>query len=107
MLASTREQALFTCRETRLPYVVVGVSSKTGTINRLEPMKERGEYQLTAPHLMSKERKDPANYTWVADIEEAVRLIQEEGYYARMVNVESNQAPDIIANDFIKVFRLP
>ena len=89
-----------------MKYVVVGVSSRTGTINRLEPMKDRGEYQLTAPHLTSKERKDPANYTWVADIEEAVRLIEEEKYYARMYNVENDQAPDIIANQFIKVFRL-
>jgi len=70
-------------------------------------MKERGEYQLTAPNLTSHERKREANYTWVADIEEVVRLIEDEGYYARMYNVENDQAADIIANQFIKVFRLP
>lgn len=90
-----------------LKYVVVGVSSRTGTIHRLEPIKGRGEYQLTAPDLTSDERKLEANYTWVSDIEEAVRLIEEEKYYARMYNVENDQAPDIIANKFIKVFRLP
>lgn len=90
-----------------MAYVIVGVSSTTGTIHRLTPMKERGEYQLTAPNLTAAERKLEANYTWVADIEDAVRLIEKEGYYARMYNVENNQAPDIIANKFIKVFRLP
>lgn len=89
-----------------MAYAVVGVSSKTGTIHRLEPMKERGEYQLTAPHLTADERKREANYTWVADIEDAVRLIEQEGYYARMYNVENEQAPDIISNDYIKVFRI-
>lgn len=90
-----------------LAYVIVGVSSKTGTVHRLKPMKERGEYQLTAPNLTADQRKREANYTWVADIEEVVRLIEEEGYYARMYNVENDQAPDIIANEFIKVFRIP
>ena len=89
-----------------MAYVVVGVSSKTGTIHRLEPMKGRGEYQLTAPNLTADERKRAANYTWVSDIEDAVRLIEEEGYYARMYNVENEQAPDIISSEFIKVFRI-
>lgn len=88
-------------------YVIVGVSSKTGTIHRLERMKERGEYQLTAPNLTAEQRKRSINYTWVADIEEVVRLIEDEGYYARMANLENRQAPDIIANEFIRVFRLP
>ncbi|WIY23772.1 hypothetical protein [Parasedimentitalea psychrophila] len=88
-------------------YVIIGISSKNGTIHRLTPMKERGEYQLTAPHLTADERKREVNYTWVADIEDAVRLIETEGYYARMYNVENTQAPDIISNEFIKVFRLP
>lgn len=90
-----------------MKFVVVGVSSKTGTIHILKPMKERGEYQLTAPNLTADQRKRCVNYTWVADIDEAVRLIEQEGYYARMVNIENKQAPDIIANQFIKVFRLP
>ena len=100
-------RAIVIRRGTHLAYVIVGVSSTTGTIHRLTPMIERGEYQLTAPKLTADERKREVNYTWVADIEEVVRLIEKEGYYARMYNVENDQAPDIIANQFIKVFRLP
>ncbi|WNG47787.1 hypothetical protein F0U60_29395 [Archangium minus] len=93
--------------ESMTKIVVLGVSSRTGTIHKLEPMKGRGQFQLTAPNLTSDERKREANYTWVDTIEEAAELIEEHGYYARMTNIETDGAPDIIANEFIKVFRLP
>jgi hypothetical protein len=91
-------------------YVVVGVSSKTGTINRLKPMERSGKFQLTAPGLTSEARKDPKNYTLVDMIEEAIELIGK-GYYARMHNVEQTvdgsekQAPDIIKPEQIHVFK--
>ena len=87
-------------------FVVIGVSSKTGTIHKLLPMKNSGKYQLTHPDLTAEERKHAANYTLVDTIEEAVDLIGK-GYYARMHNIENDQAPDIISNEFIKVFKLP
>lgn len=89
-----------------MSFVVIGVSSKTGTIHKLLPMKSSGKFQLTHPSLSAEERKREANYTLVDTIEEAVDLINQ-GYYARMYNIENDQAPDIISNDFIKVFELP
>lgn len=90
-----------------MKYVVVGVSSKNGTIHRLDRMKKSGKYQLTAPGLTADERKREENYTLVDDIGEAVKLIEEEGCYARMTNLEGEGGPDIIARPFIQVFRMP
>jgi hypothetical protein len=68
-------------------------------------MAKSGKYQLSAPGLTSDERKNSTNYTEVDTIEEAVELIRNHGYYARMKNVEQpNQAPDIIMNTQIHVF---
>ena len=89
-----------------MPYVVIGILSTTGTIHKLLPMKNSGKYQLTHPDLSADERKREKNYTLVDTIEEAVELIND-GYYARMHNIENTDAPDIIANQYIKVFELP
>jgi hypothetical protein len=51
----------------------------------------------------SKERHHAKNYTWANDIGEAVNLIRD-GYHVRMVNVENEQAEDVITNENIKIW---
>jgi hypothetical protein len=88
-----------------MAYVVVGVSSTTGTVHRLEKAKRSGKFVLVSPDVASSERKFERNYTLVNDMDEAVRYI-EEGYHARMANLENSDPPDIILNKNIKVFQI-
>lgn len=83
-------------------YVVVGVSSRAKTINRLVPRPD-GRFVLIDPAVPSQERHHSKNYTWVSTIEEAVDLIRH-GFHARMVNVENSQAEDVIINEYIKIW---
>ncbi len=86
-------------------YVVVGVSSRTGRIHKLEPAKSTGKYILVGPDVLKNERRFSENYTLVDTIEEAICLIRS-GYCARMKNLENNNPPDLIKNDSIKVFEM-
>jgi len=83
-------------------YVVVGVSSRAKTINRLAPRPD-GRFVLIDPAVPSQERHHAKNYTWASTIEEAVDLIRR-GFHARMVNVENSQAEDVIINEYIKIW---
>ncbi len=83
-------------------YVVVGVSSRAKTINRLAPRPD-GRYVLVHPSVASQERHHTKNYTWASSIEQAVDLIRQ-GFHARMVNVENSQAEDMIINENIKIW---
>lgn len=85
-----------------MPYVVVGVSSRAFTINRLAP-RPNGRFVLIHPNVPSQERHYERNYTWANNIDEAVALIRD-GYHARMVNVENEQAEDVIINANIKIW---
>lgn len=88
-----------------MTYVVVSVSSRTFTINRLAPRRD-GRFILIHPDVPSRERHYEKNYTWAEDIDEAVALIKA-GYHARMVNVEDEQAEDVIINANIKIWEFP
>ncbi len=88
-----------------MEYVVVGVSSRARTINRLAPRPD-GRFVLIHPDVPSQERHHAANYTWATTIYEAVAYIRD-GYHARMVNVENEQAEDVIINGNIKIWEFP
>jgi len=88
-----------------MTYVVVGVSSRAHTINRLVPRGDR-RFVLIHPDVPSQERHYERNYTWARDIDEAVAHIRN-GYHARMVNVENEQAEDVIINANIKIWEFP
>lgn len=88
-----------------MTYVVVGVSGRALTINRLAPRRD-GRFVLIHPDVPSQERHYEKSYTWATDIDEAVALIQN-GYHARMVNVENEQAEDVIINANIKIWEFP
>lgn len=88
-----------------MTYVVVGVSSRAFTINRLAPRPD-GRYVLIHPDVSSQERHYEKSYTWAKDIDEALALIKD-GYHARMVNVENEQAEDVIINANIKIWEFP
>lgn len=88
-----------------MEYVVVGVSSRAKTINRLAPRPD-GRFVVIHPDVPSQERHHAKNYTWASDIDEAVNFIRE-GYHARMVNVENEQAEDVIINKNIRIWEFP
>ena len=88
-----------------MTYVVVGVSSRAYTINRLAPRAD-GRFVLIHPDVPSRERHYEKSYTWTKDIDEAVAFIRD-GYHARMVNVENEQAEDVIINANIKIWEFP
>lgn len=86
-------------------YVIVGVSSRAKTINRLVP-RPNGKFVVIDPRVPSQERHHEKNYTWIDTIDEAVEYIGK-GFHARMVNVENAQAEDVIINANIKVWEFP
>lgn len=88
-----------------MTYVVVGVSSRTLTINRLAPRPD-GRFVVIHPDVPSRERHHKKSYSWAKDIDEAVALIRD-GYHARMVNVEDDQAEDVIISANIKIWEFP
>ncbi|WP_298845038.1 hypothetical protein [uncultured Roseobacter sp.] len=88
-----------------MTFVVVGVSSKANTINRLAPRPD-GRFVVIHPDVPSQERHHEKSYTWAKDINEAVAFIKD-GYHARMVNVENDQAEDVIINVNIKIWEFP
>ncbi|MFQ6554102.1 hypothetical protein AAD018_017300 [Aestuariibius insulae] len=85
-----------------MKYVVVGVSSKAKTINRLITRAD-GLFVLIHPNVPAKDRRFKENYTLVDTIEEAVEKIRD-GYHARMENVENDQPPDVILHKNIKIW---
>ncbi len=88
-----------------MTYVVVGVSSRAFTINRLAPRPD-GRFALIHPDVPSQERHYEKSYTWSDNIGEAVALINR-GDHARMINVENEQADDVIINANIKIWEFP
>ena len=80
-------------------------NNRAKTINKLAPRPD-GRFVVIHPDVPSKVRHHEKSYTWANDIDEAVRFIRN-GYHARMVNVENDQAEDVIINENIKIWEFP
>ena len=60
-------------------------------------------YVLAAPHFTSKERKQGANATIVASLNEAADLIEKQGYHIRMGNRPNR--PSMIKPAKVRIIR--
>ena len=80
--------------------IAIGKSERTGTIHVLRRQKRSGEYVLIAPSIPPSEHRFERSYTRTKDYQKALELI-ENGYHARMANVENSDPADVIKNENI------